>query len=350
MVFKRMLAAFGVGGPSVDTVLDAPHALPGQMITGQVRLQGGSADADIDRIDLSLITRAEAEYRGREAQGAAEFLRVTVADRLRVATNQHRDIPFQFALPWETPITSVGPTPLPGMTIGVRTELVVSGAPDKGDLDPVAVRPLPSQDAVLNAFGELGFRFRGADVEVGRLHGVPQGLGFYQEIEFFPPPQAAGRVNEVELTFVATPHELYVVLEADKRGGFIRSGGDSFGRFAMSHADAEKADWANLIGSWLTESIERRPSHNAAFGGGGYAGNPAFGGQPGQAYGHQPGNRQPGYGQHGYGHQPERRGPGMGAVIGGAAVGAVGGMIVGDMISDAFDDDGGGGEDFAAEE
>ena len=63
-----------------------------------------------------------------------------------------------------------------------------AGAPDKGDLDPVDVHPLPSQDAVLNAFGELGFLFCTADVEMGQLHGVPQELGFYQEIEFFPPP------------------------------------------------------------------------------------------------------------------------------------------------------------------
>jgi sporulation-control protein len=332
MVFKRMLAAFGVGGPSVDTVLDASHAMPGQAITGQVRIQGGSADADIDRIELSLVTRAEVDRGGREAHGAAEFLRLRVAEGVRVPANQLREVPFQLVLPWETPITSVGSTALRGMTIGLRTELVVAGAPDKGDLDPVHVQPLPSQDAVLNAFGELGLRFRNGDVEVGRLHGVPQELDFYQELEFLPPPQVAGRVNEVELTFVATPHELYVILEADKRGGLLRSGKDSFGHFAMPHKDAEQADWANLIGSWLTETLERHFSQNAAFGG---HGNPAFGGRPG-------------YGP--YGHPRERRGPGMGAVIGGAAAGALGGMIVGDMIGDAFEDDGGGGDDFGGGE
>ncbi|WP_216217338.1 sporulation protein [Amycolatopsis aidingensis] len=319
-MFKRVLAAFGVGGPSVDTVLDSAQAMPGQALTGRVSMQGGSADADIDRVDLSLVTRAEAEYGGGEAHGSAEFLRVTVAERVRVPAGEHREVPFEFVLPWETPITSVGSAPLPGMIIGVRTELVVSGAPDKGDLDPVAVHPLPSQDAVLDAFGELGFRFRAADVEVGRVYGVPQELGFYQELEFFPPPQVAGRVNEVELTFVATPHDLHVILEADKRGGFLRPDGDSFGRFAMSHAEAERADWSGLIGGWLTETVERHQAPNPAFG------------DP--------------HGYHGYGGH-ERRGPGMGAVIGGAAAGAIGGMIIGDMVGDAFD---GGGEDLGGEE
>jgi sporulation-control protein len=60
-MFKRMLSAFGVGGPSVDTVLDSPHAAPGQVVTGQVRIQGGSADAEIGQVVLSLVTRVEVE-------------------------------------------------------------------------------------------------------------------------------------------------------------------------------------------------------------------------------------------------------------------------------------------------
>ena len=42
MVFKKMLGAFGVGGPSVDTVLTDPNTRPGAVLHGEVRLQGGS--------------------------------------------------------------------------------------------------------------------------------------------------------------------------------------------------------------------------------------------------------------------------------------------------------------------
>lgn len=48
-----------------------------------------------------------------------------------------------------------------------------------------------------------------------------------------------GVVQQVELTFVATPHELFVVLEADKRGGMFSSGGDAFGHFRLSHQEAQ---------------------------------------------------------------------------------------------------------------
>lgn len=71
-MFKRMLSAFGVGGPSVDTVLDSPHALPGEVVTGQVRIQGGSKDAQIEEILLSLVTRVEVERGDHERAGTAE--------------------------------------------------------------------------------------------------------------------------------------------------------------------------------------------------------------------------------------------------------------------------------------
>jgi sporulation-control protein len=314
-MFKRMLSAFGVGGPSVDTVLDSPHAYPGQVVTGQVRVQGGSARADIDRIVLSLVTRVEVEHGDHEAVGTGEFLRVAVADRLVIPENQRVDVPFRIELPWETPITAVSGSPLPRMSVGVRTELVVAGAPDKGDLDPIQVHPLPSQDRVLDAFGALGCHFSNADVEVGRLHGVPQQLGFFQEIEFYPPREVQGRLNQVELTFVATPHELYVVLEADKRGGLFRSGGDAFGHFRMTHQEAERTDWAPIVGDWLNQVAGR-------------GGNSAFGSP--QHHGGHHGE------QHHYG---QRRGPGMGGIVGGAAAGIVGGMVLGEVFEEAFDEE-----------
>ncbi|MFE6613843.1 sporulation protein [Amycolatopsis sp. NPDC057786] len=319
-MFKRMLSAFGVGGPSVDTVLDSPHAVPGEVITGQVRIQGGSSDAQIEEILLSLVTRVEVEHGDHERAGTAEFLRVSAGRKVKVAAGQLTTVPFRIALPWETPISAVGGRELPGVVVGVRTELVIAGAPDKGDLDPVLVGPLESQDRVLEAFGELGFSFRSADVEAGRLHGVRQELGFFQEIEFFPPSRYAGRVSQVELTFVASPDDLVVVLEADRRGGMFRSGGDSFGRFHVSHEEALRTDWAAAIDGWLTKVAES---------GGGHA---MFGGHQ-EHYGHD-------YDHHGH---HGRRGPGMGGVVAGAAAGVVGGMILGEVMEDAFD---GGDEGF----
>jgi sporulation-control protein len=334
-MFSRMLSAFGIGGPSVDTVLDSPHAVPGQPITGQVRIQGGSSDAEIGQVVLSLVTQVEVErggfggFGGGDERGeVAEFFRMVVQQGLRVPAGQLVSIPFQLPVPWETPITAVGGAALPGLSVGVRTELLVAGAPDKGDLDPVLVAPLPSQNRVLDAFGQLGFSFRGADVEAGRLPGVPHELGFYQELEFFPPAQFAGRVGQVELTFVATAHELHVILEADRSRGGFSPGGDTSGHLRLSHQEAQVTDWAAAISGWLAQVADRGQ-------------NPACGGQYGQ-YSH---GGQPGYGG-GYDHDDQhgqRRGPGMGGMLAagaaGAAGGVLGGMAISSMADEFFGDD-----------
>ncbi|NUT94065.1 MAG: sporulation protein [Saccharothrix sp.] len=350
-MFSRMLSAFGIGGPSVDTVLDSPHAVPGRPITGQVRIQGGGSDAEIGQVVLSLVTQVERGGfggfgGGDEHGGGTEFFRVVVQQGLRVPAGQLVSVPFQLPVPWETPITAVGGAALPGLSVGVRTELIVSGAPDKGDLDPVLVGPLPSQDKVLDAFGQLGFSFRGTDVEAGHLPGVPQEFGFYQELAFFPPARFAGRVDQVELTFVANATELHVVLEADRHRGGFSSGGDTSGHLRLSHQEAQVTDWAAAISDWLAQVADRgRP--NPAFGGatqnlafGGHNGhNPAFGGRSG--YG-----GQAGFGRRGYDHDDQygqRRGAGMGGMLAagaaGAAGGVLGGMAISSMAEEFFGDD-----------
>lgn len=351
-MFNRMLSAFGIGGPSVDTVLDSPHAVPGQSITGQVRVQGGSSDADIGQVVLSLVTQVDRggfSFGHDDERGdGTEFLRSVVQQGLRVPAGQLVSVPFQLALPWETPITAVGGAALPGMSVGVRTELIIAGAPDKGDLDPVLVGPLPSQNKVLDAFGRLGFSFRGTGVQTGHLPGAAHELGFYQELEFFPPGQFAGRINQVELTFVATAHELNVILEADRRRGGFASGGETTGHLRVSHQEAQATDWTSAISGWL-EQVAARGATNPAFGGGAH--NPAFGGQPG----HNPAFGAPmGHGGQrvhgGYDHrddyhqqQGQRRGPGMGGMLAagaaGAAGGVLGGMALGGMAEEFFGDD-----------
>ncbi|WP_024873783.1 sporulation protein [Saccharomonospora piscinae] len=308
-MFKRLLSAFGAGGASVDTVLDSPHALPGQVLTGQVHIEGGGADAVIDEVTLSLLTRVEVEYGSGEHGASGELARVVAARNLRVPSRESVVVPFQLQLPWESPITALEGSPLPGAGVGLRTELVVADAPDEGDLDPVLINPLPSQVAVLRAFGDLGLGLQQAENTGGRLPGMPQGLPFFQELELVP--QSGDGFPQVQLTFVTTPQELHVALEANKRGGLFRQDGDHFGRFHAPHGEAEQRDWTPEIGQWLHQV--------------GANGMGAAPGYPGE-YGHP-------------GGEPERSGPGVGGVIAGAAAGVVGGMVLGEVVDGVFDGD-----------
>ncbi|MEO3779662.1 sporulation protein [Micromonospora sp. B11E3] len=312
MVFKKMLSAFGVGGPSVDTVLANPNTRPGLTLDGQVNLVGGDSPAAIEQIAVSLVTRVEIEGGDHEYAGIMEFHRMPVSGAFELAPKQQLSIPFQLPVPWETPITDVYGQRLHGMTMGLRTEVAVARAVDKSDLDQVAVHPLPVHERILDAFARLGFRFKGADLERGRIYGVQQTLPFYQEIEYFAAPQyAAQGVNQVELTLVTSQSGIDVVLECDKRGGFLTPGHDVFGRYQVAHADADRVDWVQVVDGWLRETTGR--------------------------YGQL---RAQGFGGHGHGHgHGHGRGPGMGGIVAGAALGAVGGMVAGEMIEDAVEGD-----------
>lgn len=347
MVFKKMMRTFGVGGPSVDTVLANPNTRPGLTLGGQIQVVGGDHDVTIEHIALGLVTRVESGH----GDGLAEFLRVPVSGSFKLAQGQRRDIPFNFPMPWETPVTHVDGQPLHGMTMGLRTELAVAKAVDKGDLDEVVVHPLPAQERILDAFATLGFRFARADLEHGTIYGVRQQLPFYQEIEFYPPPHLAGAINEVELTFVADPAGVEIILEFDKRGGFLSAGHDAYGRFRVAHEEADTADWQSVVDAWVQEAAGRyqglRASHGYAgqggFPGGGHSGFPGGGhsGFPGGGHGYPAGQGYP------LGHGPGRshHGPGMGAMAAGVAGGVLGGMVLGEVVEEVFEDDSEGSEE-----
>ncbi|MEV0152373.1 sporulation protein [Micromonospora sp. NPDC050686] len=258
MVFKRLRQAMGVGGPSVETVLADPSCRPGGQLAGRVRVTGGDHPVDVSYLALGLVTRVEVESSEAEYDTDQEFGRQQVTGPFRLAPGQRHDVPFRFAVPWETPLTEMYGRHLPGMTMGLRTELEVARAVDQGDLDPVAVHPLPAQELLLDALLRLGFRLAGADVERGHLYGVRQGLPFYQEIEFHPAPRYARTLNQLEVTFVTDPQQVQVVLEIDKRGGLFTEGRDTFGRFTVDHATAHTQDWTTHLDTWIRQSLSRR--------------------------------------------------------------------------------------------
>jgi sporulation-control protein len=258
VVFRRMLQALGVGGPSVDTILTNPDCRPGGYLEGQVQVHGGDHAVDVEYVAIGLITRVEVESGDAEYNADQEFHRQRLTGSFKLDPGARHDIPFRFDVPWETPITEVYGQHLHGMTMGMTTELEVARAVDKSDLDAVVVHPLPAQERILDALLRLGFRFSRADVERGRVYGMHQTLPFYQEIEFYPPSVYASAIHQLELTFLPTPERLQVVLEIDKRGGLFGGGHDAFGRFTVEYAAADQVDWATQLDGWLRQSAQRR--------------------------------------------------------------------------------------------
>ncbi|MFE0889267.1 sporulation protein [Streptomyces rochei] len=266
MVFKRQPGPLGVGGPTVDTVLDAGAVRPGGTLSGRVELAGGTAGHDVEQVVLELVARVEMPGDGA---GVVAFGRYPVGGAFRLAAGERREVPFSVRLPWETPVTELRGQPL-GLTLGVRAEPAAGGDGDRSDPAPLRVAPLPAQEAVLEAFEQLGFGLRSAGLEHGRIGGTGQRLPFRQEIGLTPSARYAHQLDEIELTFLAVPDALEVVLETDKRGGPSSGGGhDALSRFTVPHTGpAGPQDWDDLVDGWIRESVEHRESYDchAVFG------------------------------------------------------------------------------------
>ncbi|WP_445401126.1 sporulation protein [Streptomyces sp. LE64] len=330
MVFKKLLGSLGLGGPTVDTVLSHGAVLPGGPLAGEVRLKGGEREVEIEHVVLELLAHVEAETEEGEQHGTVAFERFTVGGGFRLAKGEDTTVPFSVVVPWETPVTELYGQSL-GIVLGVRTELGVAGARDKGDLDPLTVRPLAVQEAVLEAFGQLGFGFLSADLEYGRIAGTRQQLPFYQEIEISPSPRYSSVLNEVEVTFLAGPHGVDVVLEADRNGGHGVHG-DSLARFSVTHEDVGRTDWNTMVDGWVRRLVEAHaPDGGAALFGAHVHHEGHYGHH--QDHGHH-GHHE----EHGHGR---RSGPGVGTAVAagaaGLAVGVAGGLVAAEVVDEVGD-------------
>jgi sporulation-control protein len=246
VVFKKLRASLG-SGVSVDTVLSNPNCVPGGVLAGEVRFGGGKVDYEVESITLALAAKVEVDTDDGEYNTWMEFSRTQVTGRFTLQEGASHAVPFQFPVPWETPVTSVFGQQLRGMSVGLTTELELKGALDKGDSDPVQVHAMPTQQALLDGLLRLGFQFKGADLEKGTLQGSR--LPFYQEIEFHAGPAYSRRMSQLEVTFIAGGSSMDVLLEMDKRGGFLTASRDAHNRFTVPYSEADRVDWA----SWLDQ-------------------------------------------------------------------------------------------------
>ncbi|MGP4013577.1 sporulation protein [Streptomyces sp. 4N124] len=258
MAFKKLLASLGAGGASVETVLTEVNVVPGGVVQGEVRIQGGSVDQEIQGVSVGLQAKVEVEgHDDQEYKQNIEFTKQQLGGAFQLQANAVHAVPFGLEIPWETPITMIDGQALRGMNIGVTTELAIARAVDSGDLDPINVHPLPAQKALLDAFIQLGFRFKSADMERGHIRGTRQKLPFYQEIEFLPPQQYRG-LNQVELSFVADANAMDVILEMDKKPGLFSEGSDTFRSFQVGLHDFQGTDWVAYLNQWLSEVGSKR--------------------------------------------------------------------------------------------
>jgi sporulation-control protein len=256
-VVNRLLRLFGVGGPTVRTELSESTVSPGGTLRATVEVTGGDHQVSIGYIAMVLQTKVGVEGGIPGKESAVDFFRQEVVDGFPLAPKERRVFEVSCAVPLETPLTRAFGQQLAGMEVGLKTELEVAMAVDRSDFDPVHIEPLPVQQHILDALVASGFQFVRADVERGRLRGVPQTLPFYQELEFLPGTAYAQQLRYLEVTFVAGDPKLHVVLELDRVVGPLADR-DIFGHFTVDPSTIADTDWRGLLGDWLKQCTTRR--------------------------------------------------------------------------------------------
>jgi sporulation-control protein len=255
VVFRMIKAALGVG-VGVDSVLSGKTVTPGGTLSGEVKFTGGEADQKVEGITLEFTAMVELDHKGPDKKATFDFHRAQVSGPFQLTAGTSHSVGFEIPVPWETPLSALAGRPLPGMTLGVSTELALDKAFDKGDLDPLTVEPLAVHTAALDAMDQLGFVFQATDLEAGTLPGSH--MPFFQEIEYWPGGEFKDAFTEVELTFITNKSATDIVLQADDQGSPLSPGHDTYQRFTVANDDP--GELAEIIRGELKQLAQRRGS------------------------------------------------------------------------------------------
>ncbi|MBY5921816.1 sporulation protein [Ferrimonas balearica] len=148
----RLLSSAGIGAARVDTLLGKEEYQPGETIDAKVMLYAGRVDQRIDGIHFSVHSKINAKEQ-------AEIAHCTLAEGMLLKAHSVVELPVKLALPEFTPI-SMGP-----IQSWLNTGLDIPKAIDPTDRDTIRIVPTAAQQAVLDAFEELGFEHSGVEIE-----------------------------------------------------------------------------------------------------------------------------------------------------------------------------------------
>ncbi|WP_028544738.1 sporulation protein [Paenibacillus taiwanensis] len=254
-MFNRLLASVGIGNAKVDTLLEHARYAPGDQVQGVVKIVGGQVAQQVDGIRLTLMTQYLKESNDHKHWVNCELARYRVSEAFTLQPNEQRDFPVHIILPQQTPLT-IGKAP-----VWLKTELDIASAVDPSDHDRIEIVPSVEQSIVIDALNRLGFRLRKAECEhAPRLgHSYP----FVQEFEFVPTSYFRDELDELEVIFYPTEHQLELLLQIDRRarglGGWLSEAMDtdeSFVRYRLSRDEWRRLG-AEKVSTQLVELIRK---------------------------------------------------------------------------------------------
>lgn len=222
-MFDKMLSKIGIGAAKVDTVLHNAEVMRGEVLTGEVRLQGGKTSQVINRIYVELQTNFIQEHDEGSSSHVFSLHLLEIADRFTLEANEEVIYDFELQVPLDSPL-SFGHT-----HSWLKTGLDVSFAFDPKDHDPVVILPDPASQMVLAAAEDLGFQHTHHSGRCLALHSWGE-VPFVQVFEYRGTGAIGRQFEELEIMAQADEHQSHFQIEVDRRNhglmGWIRDGMD----------------------------------------------------------------------------------------------------------------------------
>jgi sporulation-control protein len=253
-MFKKLLASVGIGAAKVDTRLFKDSVIPGEVLEGEVYINGGDVAQDIDDIYLKLATEYKREVNDSTVYEECVMVNYRLLERFTIQAKEEVVVPFSLQLPYEISLT-IGRTP-----VYIRTGLDIKTAINPRDRDALEVRPHPLMQRVLQGVENLGFHLHKVDCEY--THHFGGTYPFVQEFEFRPTGNYRSHLDELEVIFRLQPNELEVLLEIDKRArgfkGWLQEAFDvdeRYVRFFLTQSDLYEVDVEAMIDDIIQSHI-----------------------------------------------------------------------------------------------
>lgn len=300
-MFKKILASFGKGSATVDLRLYTNSYQVGENVQGDVVIFGGEVDQKIRSIDVGLFM----EIRNEHGMAKHHIATVPASGPFIIHTYEEKTIPFTYQLPFTLPVSS------PTVSFYFDTYLDVEGGADKKDVDYVEIKPIPQIMNVFEALERLGFRQKPTSGKLDR---------YGQEFSFFPMNHFAQEIHEIEMRFALEEQGIRIWLEVEVRQGYHEA--EVKRDFFLPEEILNNIpELVNVLERYIVESV-RQP---------GYDYEPH--------YYHEP---------HSYRHEPyydddydvhHHHGSSAAGMIGSFAAGALGGILMDEVMQDFLEED-----------
>ena len=305
-MFKRLLASFGKGSATVDLRLYTNSFHVGEKVQGEVLIYGGEYEQKIKSIDVGLFMEIHNEHGFTKHH----IDTIPASGSFIIQAKEQKTIPFTYQLPYTLPISS------PTVSFYFDTYLDVEGGIDKKDVDYVEIKPIPEIAHVFEAMDRLGFHQKPNSGELDSRG---------QEFSFYPMNHFAQEIHEIEMRFAMEEHGIRLWMEIEARQGYheVEIKRDFFLPEGILN---NMPELVNVLERYIVESVR----------------------QPGYYEPHSYHEPYPYHEPHSYRHEPyydddydvhHHHGSSAAGMIGSFAAGALGGILMDEVMEDFMQED-----------